>query len=94
VADLEKRVSQLEHEVQALKSRLQNTDAKVAAVDEDLQGIPGLIKAEFRLIDSRFSRVMAEMAEFRTAIEQRLDERIDAVIRAVSEMIAERDRRS
>ena len=91
MADLERRVTQLEREVQALKSRMTNTDAKVAAMDEDLQGIPGLIKAEFRLIDSRFSRLMAELAQFRTAIEQRLDERIDAVIRAVSETVAERD---
>jgi hypothetical protein len=75
----------------------------VAAVDEDLQGIPGLIKAEFRLIDSRFSRVMAEMAEFRTSVKEgftamdarfaSMDEHFDALLRAVSETIVERDKR-
>lgn len=89
MADLEQRVSELEREVQSLKAKLRNADAKLDAVDQDMQGIPGLIKAEFRLVDSRFSRVMAEITDFRTAV----DDRFDAVLRAVAETVAERDKR-
>jgi hypothetical protein len=55
-----------------------------------MQGIPGLIKAEFRLADSRFSRVMPELSDLRAA----MNDRFDAVLRAVAETLAERDKRS
>jgi hypothetical protein len=54
-------------------------------VDTDMQAIPGLIRVEFRLVESRFSRVMAELADMRTAMEARFD----AVLRAVAETVAE-----
>jgi hypothetical protein len=80
----------LEREVRTLRAKVQTVEMKVDAVDKDMQGIPGLIKAEFRLVDSRFARVMAELADLRT----NMDDRFDAVLRAVSETIAERDERS
>jgi hypothetical protein len=58
----------------------------VGSYDKDMQAIPGLIKAEFRLVESRFSRVMAELADLRTA----MDDRFEAVLRAVAETVAER----
>jgi hypothetical protein len=65
---------------------METVETKVDAIDKDMQAIPGLIKAEFRLVESRFSRVMAELADLRTS----MDQRFDAVLRAVSEIVAER----
>jgi hypothetical protein len=65
---------------------METVETKVDAVDKDMQAIPGLIKAEFRLVESRFARVMAELADLRTNME----DRFDAVLRAVAETVAER----
>jgi len=85
MADLEQRVTQLEREVREIRAGMQTTNAKVEAIDNDMEGIPGLIRAESRLADSRSARVMAEIADLRAA----MDNKFDAVLRAVAEIVAE-----
>lgn len=85
MADLEQRVTQLEREVREIRAGMQTTNAKVEAIDNDMEGIPGLIRAESRLADSRSARVMAEIADLRAA----MDNKFDVVLRAVAEIVAE-----
>ena len=50
---LEQRVATLEREVRGLNARLDQAEPRIEATEQDLQGIPALIKAEFRLVESR-----------------------------------------
>jgi predicted nucleic acid-binding Zn-ribbon protein len=77
--ELERRVEALESEIKSLKTR-------VEIIDQDVQDIPGAINAGFRLVDSRFARVMTEIADLRRA----MDQRFDATLRAIAEMIAKK----
>jgi len=76
IATLERRNDTLEREMAELK-------AKVSSIETDLALIPGLITTGFRHMDSRFARVFAEIADLRT----HMDERFDATIRAVAEIV-------
>ena len=67
------RIETLEREVASLKER-------VAINDTDLQAMPNLFQVELRLTESRLARALAE---FRTHV----DQRFDATIRAVAEII-------
>jgi hypothetical protein len=94
-ASLEERVSILERDVTQLKARAATpetamTEARLAAMESDLAAIPDLIKAESRLSDSRIARLRAEMNDRFS----HMDDRFDAVIRAISEIVAERPRKA
>jgi len=58
MADLEERVTVLEREVTALKTR-------VGENEEDLSSIPDLIKLEFRLGNSQLARLSRDVAELK-----------------------------
>ena len=79
MADLEQRVAALESEVAALKTR-------IGVIDAELRALPKLINAGFRRMDGRFTRVHADIAELRTAI----DLRFDATLLAMAEMVSRR----
>jgi hypothetical protein len=74
--NLEARVAVLERDVAALKARTDTHDA-------DLQTIPGLIQTQFRFQDTKLARLQADLT-------QHMDDRFDAVLRAVSEIVAGR----
>jgi hypothetical protein len=100
-ATLEERVAVLEREVTGLKSRVSSTEPRIDAVEADMTTIPELIRIESRLMDSRFSRMQAEMDGFRkemrgemSGFRAEMNDRFDAVIRAISEIVAERPRKS
>ena len=54
-------------------------------MDAEMQTIPGLIQTQFRFVDSQFARVRAEIAD----LKNHADDRFDAVLRAVAEVLAE-----
>jgi hypothetical protein len=56
--DIEERVTTLEREMSALKAR-------VGANETDMQSIPDLIRAEFRLTNSQIARLSRDVAELR-----------------------------
>ena len=84
--DIEERVTTLEREMSALKAR-------VGANEADMQSIPDLIRAEFRLTNSQIARLSRDVAELRE-----LPAKIDALPRVVAEImlekLAERERTS
>ena len=77
--DIEERVTTLEREMSALKAR-------VGANEADMQSIPDLIRAEFRLTNSQIARLSRDVAELRE-----LPAKMDALQRVVAEMLVERD---
>jgi hypothetical protein len=79
MADLEQRVATLESEVAALKTR-------IGAIDAELRALPKLINAGLRRMDSRFTRIHADIAELKTA----MDLRFDATLMAMAEMVGKR----
>ena len=87
---LEQRVATLEREVRGLNARLDQAEPRIEATEQDLQGIPALIKAEFRLVESRDARMRAEMADLKSYI----DDKFEAVLKAFAETIVERNWRS
>ena len=97
---IETRVANLERDVRALAARVDTNDPRIEATEQDLQGIPALIRAEARLVASRDSRLLAEMADLSIHIDERftqmaerfkeVDARFDAVLRAVAETIVAR----
>lgn len=86
--DLAARGATLEREMTALKAR-------VGANEEDMQSIPDLIRAEFRLTNSQIARLSRDVAELQRQVGQLSDlpAKFDALPRVVAEMIAERDRK-
>ena len=76
--ELEQRVEALERELASLKER-------VSIIDADMQSLPDLIKTEFRLVESRFARVLHDMQQFKAHV----DQRFDAMIRTIAEMLKE-----
>ena len=66
MADLEKRVEVLEREMAIVKVR-------TGRHDEELANIPELIKVEFRLANSRTSRLAQDVADFKVDTEQRFN---------------------
>ena len=100
MSDLELRVSALERDMTALKAR-------VTIVDEDMKNIPNLIKTEFRFTNTQIARLSSEVAELQelrgsVAELQRkvgeIDAKTDAMPRVIAELVtevlAERDRKS
>ena len=100
MSDLELRVSALERDMSTLKTR-------VAIIDEDMKNIPNLIKTEFRFTNTQIARLSSEVSELQelrgnVAELQRkvgeLSDKTDALPRVlaelVTEMLAERDRKS
>ena len=77
--DIDERVTTLEREMSALKAR-------VGANEADMQSIPDLIRAEFRLTNSQIARLSRDVAELRE-----LPAKMDALQRVVAEMLVERD---
>jgi hypothetical protein len=61
MADLEQRLTALEREMSALKSR-------VGAAEEDGASIPDLIKLEFRLANSQIARQSRDLAGLRSDV--------------------------
>ncbi len=82
MADLEQRVTTLEREVTALKSR-------VGANEADVTSIPDLIKLEFRLGNSRLARLSQDVADLKVQMEAMPR----VVAETVAEFLAERDRK-
>ena len=85
-AKLEKRVDALEREGASLKER-------VGILDADMRALPDIIKAEFRLVDSRFARVLAELRDLQATVDERfqnfhahVDQRFDAIAEMLKEM--------
>ena len=94
---LEERVTVLEHEVSGLKARSDKIEPRVESLENDINSIPELIRLESRLNDSRFARIHSTMESFRKEMNDRFNEmdgRFNAVIRAISEIVAEKPRRS
>jgi hypothetical protein len=63
--------------------------------DSEVEALPGLIKTQFRFVDFQFARVRAELADLRTEVAEMrtlLEDRFDAILRAVAEAITERDK--
>jgi regulator of replication initiation timing len=87
--DLEERVTTLEREMSALKTR-------VGANEEDMQSIPDLIRAEFRLTNSQIARLSRDVAELQRQVGELSDlpARVDALPRVLAEMLEERDKKS
>jgi polyhydroxyalkanoate synthesis regulator phasin len=89
MADLEQRVTTLEQEMSALKTR-------VGANEEDVSSIPDLIKLEFRLANSQTARLSRDFADMRRDMAEvrrdmaGLQGKVEALPRAVAEMLAER----
>jgi predicted nucleic acid-binding Zn-ribbon protein len=87
---LERRVTTLEHEMATLKAR-------VADHEDDAKSIPELIKVEFRLTNSQIARLSRDVAELQRWFGD-LSAKVDALPRAVAELVtelfAERDRKS
>ena len=79
MADIEERVTALEHDVSALKAR-------VVGHEEDLGNIPELIRTEFRLTNSQIARLSRDVAILRD-----VPAKLDALQRVMAEMLAERD---
>jgi len=77
--DIEERVTTLEREMSALKAR-------VGVNEADMQSIPDLIRAEFRLTNSQIARLSCDVAELRE-----LPAKMDALQRVVADMLVERD---
>ena len=76
------RIEALEREVASLKERVTINDA-------DLQAMPNLFKVELRLTESRLARALAE---FRAHVDLKfahVDQRFDATVRAVAEIVKE-----
>jgi hypothetical protein len=58
-------------------------------LDADMKSIPDLIKTEIRLVESRLSRTLHE---FRASVDKQfahVDQRFDAMIRTIAEMLKE-----
>jgi hypothetical protein len=89
MADLEQRVTILEHEMVTLKAR-------VSDHEEDAKSIPELIKVEFRLTNSQIARLSRDVAELQRGFGD-LGTKVDALPRVVAELVTEmldeRDRR-
>ena len=81
MADLEQRVTTLEHEMSTLKSR-------VGIIDEDTKSIPDLIKLEFRLGNSQNARMSRDIAELQRNVSE-LQRNVEAMPRAVAELVVE-----
>ena len=77
MADLESRVATLERELTTLKAR-------VDTIDEDVTGIPDLIKTESRLTNSRIARLAADLEKLSD-----LPAKVDALPRVVAELVVE-----
>ena len=86
MADLEQRVTTLEHEMSTLKSR-------VGIIDEDTKNIPDLIKLEFRLANSQIARLSQDVAELQSG-QVELTAKVEALPRVLAEMLAARDKKS
>ncbi len=90
MSDIELRVSTLEREMSSLKAR-------VSDHEEDAKSIPELIKVEFRLTNSQIARLSRDVAELQRGFGD-LGTKVDALPRVlaelVTEMLAERDRKS
>ena len=88
MADLEQRVAVLEREMTILK-------ASVAGHDEELKSIPDLIKLEFRLANSQFSRLNRDVFELKDKLNglevkfNGLESKFEALPRAVAELVVE-----
>jgi hypothetical protein len=81
VPDLEERVTTLECEMSALKTR-------VGANEEDMQSIPDLIRKEFRLGNSQIARLSRDVAQLQRDFGA-LHTKVEAMPRAVAELVAE-----
>ena len=90
MSDLELRVSALEREMSSLKAR-------VAINDEDMKNIPNLIKTESRFTNTQIARLSSDVLELQQKVGE-LSNKTDAMPRViaelVTEMLAERDRKS
>jgi hypothetical protein len=76
---LELRVTKLERDFTHLR------DQRVATLDREWANIPDLIDLRFRQTESKFARVFSEL--------DGLKAKVDAIPRAVAEMLTESDRR-
>jgi predicted RNase H-like nuclease (RuvC/YqgF family) len=70
------RIETLERRNETLERELAELKAKVSSIETDLALIPGLITTGFRQMESRFAQLRTHM-----------DERFDATIRAVAEIV-------
>jgi len=77
VAGLEQRVSTLEREMSSLKAR-------VAVNEEDVKGLPDLIRTEARFTNSQIARLSHDVTELRD-----LPAKFDALHRVVAELVVE-----
>lgn len=82
-----------------LRERVGKSETRTDAVDADIGNIPELIRPESRLMDSRFAGLQAEMdARFdrfdkkMDGLERRMEAQSEAVMRAISEIVAGRSR--
>ena len=75
---------------EALESELKSLKAKVEVIDRDVRDIPDIINAGFRQMDSRFARVLAEMADMRRTMEARFDATLDTHLPLLPRLFAPR----
>ena len=90
---VEQRLAKLEREMVMLREH------RVVTLEREWANIPDLIDLRFRQVDSKFSRVFAEMDDLKNNMVEvkgrlgMIDDRLDALPRIIAEMLTERDRR-
>jgi hypothetical protein len=67
-------------------SELASIKDRIGVIDADMKNRPDLMKIEFRLVESRLARVLQDLQDFRSHV----DQRFDAAVRAIAEMLKER----
>jgi hypothetical protein len=86
--------------IEALERKVASLEERLGIVDTDVQAIADLIKTEFRLVESRLLRTQQgfrdQFDDFLADIDRRLqdfrthvDQRFDATLRAIAEMLKE-----
>jgi hypothetical protein len=74
-----------------LEQRVTDLEADVASLKDEWANIPELIEARLRLTDSRVARLSSDMVGVKRSLAE-LTGKVDALPRALAEMLAERDK--
>jgi hypothetical protein len=75
-----------------LEQRVTELEERVGYLEQEWQSIPELIEARLRLTDSRMAKLSSEMGGVRRTLLE-LSGKVDALPRALAEMLAEREGR-
>jgi hypothetical protein len=75
-----------------IEQRVTELEERLGQLEQEWQGIPELIEARLRLTDSRVARLSSDMGGVKRSL-QELSGKVDALPRALAEMLAEGNRR-